>query len=158
MKLAVLCYIRNNGRTLMMHRNSRSEDMHFGKWNAPGGKIEAGETPEECAAREVLEETGLTVNNLQMKGVLTFPAFDVQEDWYVFVFTACEFTGKLNESCPEGDLCWISDQDIMKLPLWDGDRVFMKWLNCGKFFSAKFIYNTSGFESHSVVFYEGGEK
>lgn len=137
----------------MMHRNSRPDDMHFGKWNAPGGKIEPGESPEECVIREVLEETALTVKEPRMRGILTFPAFDKEEDWYVYVFTADEFSGSLQETCDEGDLFWIEDHDLMKLPLWDGDRIFMKWLDGSRFFSGKFVYSTSGFESYSVVFY-----
>lgn len=153
MKLAVLCYIRNSGKTLMMHRNSRPDDMHFGKWNAPGGKIEPGETPEECVIREVMEETALTVEEPRMRGILTFPAFDGEEDWYVYVFTAEKFSGRLKDSCHEGDLFWIEDRDLMKLPLWDGDRIFMKWLDSKSFFSGKFVYSSFGFESYSVVFY-----
>ncbi|OPX29265.1 MAG: DNA mismatch repair protein MutT [Gemmatimonadaceae bacterium 4484_173] len=153
MKLAVLCYIRNNGRTLMMHRNSRPEDMHFGKWNAPGGKVEPGETPEECAVREVYEETALTVSDLFLRGVLTFPAFDDEEDWYVFVFTSENFSGVLKKSCHEGDLFWIKNEELMDLPLWEGDRIFMKWLDSNRFFSGKFVYNTFRLQSHSVVFY-----
>ena len=136
-----------------MHRNARSEDMHFGKWNAPGGKVEPGETPGECAVREVFEETALTVRDPRMRGVLTFPAFDDEEDWYVFVFTAEKFSGDLKQSCHEGDLFWIEDVDLMELPLWEGDRIFMKWLDADRFFSGKFVYSTSGYESHSVVFY-----
>jgi 8-oxo-dGTP diphosphatase len=153
MKIAVLCYIRKNGKTLMMHRNSRPEDMHFGKWNAPGGKIEPGETPEECVLREVFEETALSVESPCMKGVLTFPAFDGEEDWYVYVFTAEKFSGVLKKSCHEGDLFWIDDKDLMNLSLWEGDRIFMKWLDGNRFFSGKFVYSPSGMISHSVVFY-----
>jgi 8-oxo-dGTP diphosphatase len=153
MKIAVLCYIRKNGKTLMMHRNSRPEDMHFGKWNAPGGKIEPGETPEECVLREVFEETALSVESPCMKGVLTFPAFDGKEDWYVYVFTAEKFSGVLKKSCHEGDLFWIDDKDLMNLSLWEGDRIFMKWLDGNRFFSGKFVYSPSGMISHSVVFY-----
>ena len=137
----------------MMHRNSRASDMHFGKWIAPGGKIEPGETPEECVIREVMEETALTVKEPLMRGILTFPAFDGEEDWYVYVFTAEKFSGQLKETCSEGDLFWIEDHDLMKLPLWDGDRIFMKWLDGSRFFSGKFVYSTFGFESYSVVFY-----
>ncbi len=115
--------------------------------------MEPGETPEECAIREVFEETALVVEHPRMRGVLTFPAFNGEEDWYVYVFTARKFTGVLKKSCHEGDLFWIEDSNLMSLPLWDGDRIFMKWLDSNKFFSGKFVYNTSGFESHSVVFH-----
>lgn len=151
--MAVLCYLQSNGRTLMIHRNSREDDMHFGKWNAPGGKMENGETPDECAVREVFEETGLTISTPRMRGVLTFPAFDGQEDWYVFVFTSDGYRGILRNSCPEGDLCWIENAKLDGLPLWEGDRIFMKWLGSDRFFSGKFLYSKSGFEGYSVIFH-----
>ena len=153
MKNAVLCYLRHSGNTLMIHRNSRPDDMHYGKWNAPGGKMEPGETPDECAVREVFEETGLRIENPEMRGVLTFPAFNGEEDWYVFVFTSVSFQGKLKKSCPEGDLEWIPDSRLFELPLWEGDRIFMKWLDGNGFFSGKFIYSSEGFQSHSVFFH-----
>lgn len=153
MKNAVLCYLRSGGRTLMIHRNSREDDMHYGKWNAPGGKMDPGETPEECAVREVFEETGLSVIDPKMRGFLTFPAFDGVEDWYVFVFTADRFTGELKDSCPEGDLHWLTGEELAEVPLWEGDRHFMKWLDRDGFFSGKFIYDRRGYVSHTVVFH-----
>ncbi len=141
----------------MMYRNSRTEDMFYGKWNAPGGKFEPGETPEECVFREVFEETALRIEDPRMRGILTFPAFDGQEDWYVYVFTADKFNGTLKKSCHEGDLHWIENAELMNLPLWDGDRVFMKWLDSEQFFSGNFVYSSSGFESYSVVFYGSGK-
>ena len=58
---ATICHVIR-GRRLLLKRANRG--ISVGKWNAPGGKIEAGETPEECAQREVLEETGLSVSRL----------------------------------------------------------------------------------------------
>ncbi len=153
MKHAVLCYIRHNEKTVMMFRNARKDDMHYGKWNAPGGKFELGESPEDCVIREVYEETDLTIIQPKMCGFLTFPAFDNEEDWFVHVFTADQFTGTLKERCHEGELYWIDNNKLMELSLWEGDKIFMKWLNKDKFFSAKFLYNTNGYVSHSVVFY-----
>ena len=75
MKLATLCYVRKDGKTLMVHRNKKPNDMHLGKWNGLGGKLEPGETPEECCIRELYEETGLAVRNPQLKGLITFTAF-----------------------------------------------------------------------------------
>ena len=62
MKLATLCYLRDGENTLMLHRIKKANDMHQGKWNGLGGKVENGETPEACAIREVLEESGLSVS------------------------------------------------------------------------------------------------
>jgi 8-oxo-dGTP diphosphatase len=153
MKLATLCYVRNAGRTLMVHRVKKQNDMHQGKWNGLGGKLEPGETPEECAAREIYEESGLRVHDLQLKGLLTFPAFANEEDWYAFVFVATRFDGELIDS-PEGDLAWIEDTHLLELELWDGDRVFLRWLEQPGFFSAKFRYEEGRFIDHSVIFYE----
>ncbi len=152
MKLATLCYVFNENKVLMINRNKRANDIHLGKWNGLGGKFNPGETPEECVIREVYEESGLLIKNPLLKGFLTFPAFDDEEDWYVFVFTAKEFSGKLKES-DEGELEWIEWEKILNLPLWEGDKYFLEWLNQDRFFSAKFIYKNSRYITHSVIFY-----
>src|SRR5512144_2978931 len=108
MKLATLCYVRHAGQTLMIHRIKKANDMHAGKWNGLGGKLEPGETPEECAMREIFEESGLRVHHPQLKGLLTFPHFARDEDWYAFLFVCEEFEGELIDS-PEGNLQWIPD-------------------------------------------------
>ena len=79
--------------------------IHEGKWNGLGGKFEAGETPEECVRRELQEESGLVIQNPRLYGLLVFPKFKAN-DWYVFVYTASDFTGELIDS-PEGRLEWI---------------------------------------------------
>ena len=76
MKLATLCYLKRNNKTLMLHRIKKKDDIHEGKWNGLGGKFEKGESPEECAIREVREESGIKINKLRLKGVLTFPDFN----------------------------------------------------------------------------------
>ena len=152
LKLATLCYVRQAGKTLMVHRNKKANDMHMGKWNGLGGKLEPGETPEECAIREIQEESGLLVENPVFKGLLTFPGFANEEDWYAFVFVASQFTGDLIDS-PEGDLEWIDDAHLLELNLWDGDRIFLKWLDQPGFFSGKFIYKNGQYVDHEVLFY-----
>lgn len=152
MKLATLCYIKNNGKTLMLHRVKKENDIHEGKWNGLGGKLQDGETPEECAIREIQEECGLCVKNPEMKGVITFPSFDGKDTWYVFLFLIKEFEGKLKESS-EGDLEWIDDNKLFDLNIWDGDKIFMKWLEQDGFFSGKFVYENGKLVNHDVVFY-----
>lgn len=152
MKLATLCYIKKNGQTLMMHRIKRKDDLHFGKWNGLGGKMQPGETPEECVIREIVEESGLLIKDPLLKGFLTFPSFDKWDDWYVFVFTAYRFRGKLLDSA-EGYLKWVDDDELLKLDLWEGDHIFLPWLEDKKFFSAKFNYQNGRLKNHSVNFY-----
>ena len=152
MKLATLCYIRNDNHTLMLHRVKKKNDYHEGKWNGLGGKFELGETPEECAIREIEEESGLIVKELKLKGFITFPMFDEKDDWYVFVFVIDKFEGELIDS-PEGNLEWIPNEQLLKINLWDGDKIFIPWLDEEKFFSAKFNYKGKTFTDYSVEFY-----
>ncbi len=154
MKLATLCYVRDkkNSRTLMIHRIKKENDFHKGKWNGLGGKLEQGESPENCVIREVREEAGLEITGPRMHGFITFPMFDGVEDWYVFIFTADKFTGVLKDS-HEGKLEWIRDENLLSLNLWDGDKIFMEWLFQDKFFSAKFIYEDKKYISSEVFFY-----
>jgi 8-oxo-dGTP diphosphatase len=136
----------------MIHRIKKSNDMHKGKWNGLGGKLKLGETPEECAIREIREESGLIPRKLKLKGFITFPKFDGVHDWYCFIFIAGDLEGKMIDS-EEGSLKWIDDQKLKELNLWEGDRIFLDWLSQDKFFSAKFIYKDGILKSHDVIFY-----
>ena len=152
MKLATLCYLKRDGKTLMLHRVKKENDVHQGKWNGLGGKMEPGETPEECAVREIREECGLDARRPALKGILTFPGFKDDEDWYEFVFVVTDFSGELTDSA-EGHLKWIPDTDIPSLNLWEGDRSFLKWMDEGSFFSGKFIYKNGKLQEQDVVFH-----
>jgi len=152
MLLATLCYVKYDGKTLMVYRNKKPNDIHEGKWNGLGGKFEAGETPEMCVRREVQEEAGLLIQDPRLHGLLMFPNFK-GDDWYVFVFTAAEFEGRLLESSPEGRLEWIDDEKLPSLNLWESDHIFLPWIEDGKFFSAKFDYEGDVMQGYEVKFY-----
>ena len=152
MKLATLCYVQKDNRTLMLYRNKKENDYHEGKWNGLGGKFEIGESPEDCAIREIKEEAGLTVKNLYMKGFITFPLFDGKDDWHVFLFVIDKFEGELINS-PEGELEWIDNDKLWEINLWEGDKIFIPWLFQDKFFSAKFNYVDGKFVDYQVRFY-----
>jgi 8-oxo-dGTP diphosphatase len=152
LKLATLVYVKRPGQTLMIHRVKKANDMHAGKWNGLGGKFEPGETPEACAIREIYEESGLRIEQPEWRGLLTFPGFRAGEDWYAFVFVARHFSGTLIDSS-EGVLAWIDDDKLLDLPLWEGDRIFIPWLDGNRFFSAKFVYVDGQYVDHDVIFY-----
>ena len=154
MKLATLCYVMDNktSKTLMIHRIKKENDYHEGKWNGLGGKFNDGESPEDCVIREIKEEAGLTISNPRLHGFISFPIFDGKDDWYVFIFTAAEFSGELIDS-PEGKLEWILNDKLTELNLWDGDKIFLEWLFQEKFFSAKFIYENGKMKNYKVNFY-----
>ena len=151
-KLATLVYVRHQGKTLMLHRIKKANDMHAGKWNGLGGKLLPGETPEQCAIREVQEESGLTLIDPVLRGIITFPGFNDDQDWYCFLFVGHHFTGELIDS-PEGVLAWIDDAVLLDLPLWPGDRIFIPWLDHDAFFSGHFTYVNGELQEHDVVYY-----
>ena len=152
MQLATLCYLRKNNKTLMLHRVKKENDMHEGKWNGLGGKFLPGETPEECALREVKEESGYEIGRLKLHGFIVFPLFDGVQDWNVFIFSGEDLSGEEIIS-DEGNLKWIEDDKLSDLRLWDGDKIFLKWLDEDRFFSAKFIYREGELQDYEVIFY-----
>ena len=134
-----LCYIEKDGKYLMMLRNKKKEDVNEGKWIGVGGHFEEGESPEECLTREVMEETGLTLTEYRLRGVITFSSAGWGTE-YMFLFTAEGFEGELKE-CDEGELQWIPKEEIMDLNLWEGDRHFLKLLiEEAPFFTMKLSY------------------
>ena len=152
MKLATLGYIHRENQTLMLHRIRKENDIHEWKWNGVGGKFEVGESPEECMIRETREETWLKAQNPILRGIITAPLFAKWEDWYIFVYDIYEFTWDLID-CNEWELHWIDDDQILSLNLWEWDRHFIQWLQEGRFFSGKFIYEDGKLVSHDGVFY-----
>lgn len=151
LKLATLCYIERDNKTLFLHRVKKKNDIHKDKWIGLGGKIENGESPEECIIREVEEESGLKILRPKLRAVLTFPNF-YGEDWYVFLYTAGEFIGELIDS-KEGKLKWIDNEKIKELNMSKGDKIFLKALEEEKFFSAKFIYKEEELFDYSITWH-----
>lgn len=140
MRLTTLCYIEDNGKYLMLHRTKKKNDQSQGKWLGVGGKMENGESPEDCMRREVREETGFTVTDYIFAGVITFIS-DIYEAEHMFIYVVTGFTGGMIE-CNEGDLAWIDKQEVMKLNLWEGDRIFLKLLSEERYgFSIRYVYH-----------------
>ena len=139
MKLTTLCYIQRGNSYLMLHRVKKDHDENAGKWIGVGGHLEMNESPEECVAREVREETGLTLLNARLRGIITF----ILPDWgneLSFLYTG-EAEGDLISDCAEGELAWVPVEQIPSLDLWAGDRVFLPLLQTRKEpFSLKLTY------------------
>ena len=133
-----LCYIEQDGKYLMLHRVKKN-DINHDKWIGIGGKFEEKESPEDCALREVREETGLTLTSYAYRGLVTFVS-DRYETEYMHLFTADGFTGELID-CDEGTLEWVDKALVPTLPTWAGDRIFLELLARDvPFFSLKLEY------------------
>lgn len=139
MKNTTLCYIEKDGAYLMLHRIKKKNDINQDKWIGVGGHCEENESPEECIRREVLEETGLVLKNLQYRSIVTFVS-DQYEGEYMHVFTSNSFSGTPID-CDEGTLEWVKKEQIFTLPIWEGDKIFLKRLiENAPFFSLKLTY------------------
>ena len=122
-----LCYIEHEGKYLMLHRIKKKSDINAGKWIGVGGKFEPGETADECVAREVYEETGLTLIGYERVGLVKFLS-DKEEAEDMYLYRGTAFEGSLREDCPEGELKWVPIEQVPDLPTWEGDRYFLKAL------------------------------
>jgi 8-oxo-dGTP diphosphatase len=118
--------------------------MNEGKWIGIGGKVEDGETPDECNKREVFEETGLILRSAHFYGVIRFRS-DEYEDEDMYLYSSDDFepsdpaaieifttTGRYDPpECSEGELRWVDADDILDLPTWAGDRAFLTQMLSG---------------------------
>ena len=146
MRNTTLCYIQSGGNYLLLHRTKKKNDQSHDKWLGIGGKFEDKESPEDCILREVLEETGLTLTSYQYRGIVTFVS-DVWETEFMHLFTADAFTGTIRD-CDEGELEWISKDRYLSLPMWEGDKIFLRLLQTDcPFFSLKLVYQGESLQS-----------
>lgn len=127
MKITTLCYIEKDEQYLMLYRNKKENDPNEGKWIGIGGKLENNESVEECLLREVKEEIGVTLTDYTYRGIVHFIS-DTWENEEMHLYTASEYEGSLFEECNEGTLRWIPKKDVFALPLWEGDKLFLKEL------------------------------
>jgi len=133
-----LCYIEQDGKYLMLHRVKKKNDINHDKWIGIGGKFEELESPEDCLLREAKEETGLTLTRWRYRGIVTFVA--EKDSQYMHLFTADGFEGRI-KTCEEGNLEWIEKHKLLELPIWEGDKIFLRLLEeDAPFFSLKLVY------------------
>lgn len=143
MRNSTLCYIERDGQYLMMHRIRKKNDQNQDKWIGIGGGFLEDESPEECICREALEETGLTLHNPRLYGIVTF-VIEGGECEHMFLFKCTEFTGELTD-CDEGVLEWIDKSALYDLDLWEGDFLFLRKIEDGcDFFTLKLVYDRAG--------------
>jgi 8-oxo-dGTP diphosphatase len=146
--LATLGYVlsRDGSEVLMLHRNRRAGDVHLGKYNGLGGKLEASEDVVAGMRREVREEAGLECRSLHMRGTVSWPGFGKRgEDWFGFVFLIDTWDGEPLRDNAEGTLQWVPRAGLLDLPLWEGDRHFLP-----------LVFDPSVGQFHGVMPYQAG--
>ncbi|MBX7256581.1 MAG: 8-oxo-dGTP diphosphatase [Candidatus Hydrogenedentes bacterium] len=146
--LATLGFVMSpdGSETLMVHRNKRPDDQHYGKYNGLGGKLDPLEDVVAGMRREIREEAGIECVSLQLRGTVNWPGFGAQgEHWFGFIFRIDRFEGTPAEENHEGSLEWIAVDRILELPLWEGDRHFLP-----------LVFGDDPRPFHGVMPYEGG--
>jgi 8-oxo-dGTP diphosphatase len=146
--LATLGYIMSpdGQETLLIHRNTRADDHHLGKYNGLGGKLEPDEDIVAGLKREVHEESGLECQKVVLRGTISWPGFGKHgEDWFGFIFRVESFKGEPFTDNPEGTLSWIPVEKVLDLPLWEGDRHFLP-----------LVFGRDPRQFHGVMPYEQG--
>ena len=146
--LATLGYVLSPDRrqVLMIHRNARRDDLHLGKYNGLGGKLEATEDVAAGMWREIREEAGIECLDLSLRGTISWPGFGKGgEDWLGFLFVITRFSGVPLERNPEGTLEWVDITRVPSLPLWEGDRHFLP-----------LVFDTDPRPFHGVMPYRDG--
>lgn len=147
--LATLVYVLHpdGSQVLMLHRNKRTDDIHYGKYVGLGGKVEPDEDVVGGAIREVYEESGLAAGAITLRGTVSWPGFGrAGQDWFGFIFRVDTFTGSAHAGNDEGTLQWVPTADLALLPMWDSDR---EWL--------PMVLDTDPRTFHGVMPYRNGE-
>jgi 8-oxo-dGTP diphosphatase len=147
--LATLGFVLSpdRSRVLLVHRNARADDAHFGKYNGLGGKMELDEDALSCMRREIREEAGIECIDMRLRGTVNWPGFGKNgEDWLGFLFVISAFSGTPHSHNVEGTLEWIEIERLHELPMWDGDRLFLP-----------LVFDTDPRPFHGVMPYLGGK-
>ena len=147
-----LVYIEKDEKYLMIHRVKKKNDMNHDKWIGVGGKLEAGESPFDCARRETLEETGAAPLGLKYRGIVTFVSNEFGTE-YMHLFTADGYEGEIDYNCDEGTLEWVDKDKVTELPIWEGDKLFLSLLDTeSRFFSLKLVYDGEKLVEHVLEY------
>lgn len=126
--LAALGFIlsEDGKKTLLVHRNKREKDHHYGKYNGLGGKMESGEDIVSCLKREIYEEAGIRAKDVILRGTINWKGFGGEgEDWFGFIFLIKGYDGEVKAENHEGSLVWKPIDSLNNLPMWEGDRFFL---------------------------------
>jgi 8-oxo-dGTP diphosphatase len=128
--LATLGYVlsADGARVLMIRRDTRPDDIHYGYYNGLGGKLEPDEDVAGGMRREIAEESGLACHRMELAGTISWPGFGRGgENWFGFLFRITEWSGTPLSGNDEGSLHWVDRADLLagRLPMWESDRHFL---------------------------------
>jgi 8-oxo-dGTP diphosphatase len=133
---AVLCFIVRDGKILLI---KKKRGLGAGKINAPGGRIEPGESAHDAACRECREEVGLSPRDLSRAGELFFEFTDGLH-LYCTVFKARDAEGEMIET-DEAAPFWCETSAIPYREMWTDDSHWLPWMLSGRPFRGAFLFD-----------------
>lgn len=134
-------------QVLLIHRDKRPDDLHFGKYNGLGGRVEPNEDVVSGMRREIQEESGLIAERVVLRGTISWPGFGKHgQDWFGFIFRIESWHGEVSAGNHEGTLEWVPLAALATLPLWPSDRLFLPM-----------VFDADPRPFHGVMPYTNGE-
>ncbi len=133
---ATLLFVITEGRALLIRKK---RGLGAGKINAPGGRIEPGETPRQAAERELLEEVGVRATDSEHRGELSFQFTDGLR-LHVHVFVAGRHEGTPIET-DEAIPLWLPVDALPYDEMWADDAVWLPHLLAGRRFALRALFD-----------------
>lgn len=145
-------YLIKDNKMLFLVRHKKNDNKHIqGMYLPIGGHVELGETLEKCAIREVMEESGINVKSVDLKGIVYITGQGKGEwDWVNFVFTSTDFDGE-PVTGNEGHFEWVSIDQLESANLYPGDKIYLQYMLMYKLFVAEFVYDDYDLIEHKLV-------
>ena len=142
---ATLLFVWRDGELLMIRKK---RGLGAGKINGPGGKLDPGETPQQAAVREVVEEVGVEPVHPVERGLLRFQFVDGLR-LQVHVFTAPDCTGTLHET-DEALPLWVPVDAVPYDEMWADDRVWLPRMLAGEWVELDAVFDGDAMLEHHL--------
>lgn len=141
---------KNTNKFLFLYRNKKKNDINHGKYIGVGGKIEPGESKNECIVREVYEETNLKLKSFYYMGEVRYIDLDADSYEKMYVYYSDDYSGMMKE-CSEGALKFMSEDEFYLSPHWEGDKIFLDYALKNKPFKRVDYYYLNGINFKTIL-------
>ena len=145
-------YLFKDDKILFLVRNKNNDKMHnSGVYLPIGGHVELGEGLEEAAIREVKEEADIIVDSVELAGIVYIRSQNTGDyDIVMSIFTSSDFTGE-PVAGHEGHFEWVPINKLGLINLYEGDKIFLEYLQKRQFFVLDFLYQKFDLIQHSIL-------